>query len=314
MTGDNGKKILELPERKEYQQWLTFREDERVIYDSIKTAVAAKVNELKKQKQLGKNYATVLQEAMRLRQICDHVDLIKSGPVEEDYDGTVMDYDVAVAGIEANGLNQARGVSIIAYLKDTDAARCVECDQELADRFPSLTLGDDDLKPEMEDKPEADGKTGKRGKKASNPVLTACQHIYCRFTSLRVAGADTPGLACFKKAVCPTYPKNIKGVGRPCSACGKGLRLQYDVLEIAPPGTQDDVAEAAPRPPRKRYQRPPGEKPTLSTKMQYLLEKLLYSSRVNKHSKNYSVAALQQLSPEEKNADDSPIEIKTVVL
>jgi SWI/SNF-related matrix-associated actin-dependent regulator of chromatin subfamily A3 len=180
MTGENGKKILELPERKEYQQWLSFRDDERAIYDSIKTAVAAKVDELKKQKQLGKNYATVLQEAMRLRQICDHVDLIKNGAVEEDYDGTVMDYDVAVAGIDANGLSQARGVSIIAYLKDTDAARCVECDQELADRFPSLTLGDDDLKPDAEEKADSDGKTGRRGKKGScNPILTSCQHLYC---------------------------------------------------------------------------------------------------------------------------------------
>lgn len=173
-TTDDGKKILNLPPRKEVQLWLDLREDERAAYDSRKEAVTERVKELRARNELGKNYANVLQEILRLRQICDHVDLARSGAVEEDYDGTVMDYEVAIQGIERQGLTQARAVSVVCFLNEGPGALCKECGYDFGDYFPTLGLGgiDDGIKLEE----------GKRMKKlTTKPLLTKCLHFFCEW-------------------------------------------------------------------------------------------------------------------------------------
>lgn len=168
-THEDGKKILNLPPRKESQMWLTLREDERKAYDERASAVKDRVGILKAKKELGQNYANILQEVLRLRQICDHVELAASGPVEEDYDGTVMDYEVAIQGIDRYGLNQARAVSVVCFLKDGSGAQCVDCAYDFGEYFPSLGLGG----------VEEDKKIKKMPYKI---VLTKCQHLFCELS------------------------------------------------------------------------------------------------------------------------------------
>ena len=172
-TAEDGRRILNLPARKEMQLWLDLREDERKAYDDRASAVKKRVGELQANNDLGRNYADVLQEVLRLRQICDHVDLAKSGAVEEDYDGTIMDYEVAVQGIERYGITLARAVSVVCFLKDGDGAQCTGCGLDYADFFPSLGLGG----VEEDDKLEQDGP--KLRKLTHKPILTKCLHIYC---------------------------------------------------------------------------------------------------------------------------------------
>lgn len=167
-TAEDGRRILNLPPRKEIQLWLDLREDERAAYDERVNKTKQIVKELKEQNLMSKNYASVLLEVLRLRQICDHVDLAQLGAVEEDYDGTLMDYDVAIKGIETNGLNQARAQSVIAYLKDGDGAVCSRCGYDYSDSFPSFGLVD-------EDKEER----SKLKKLQHKPILTKCLHLYC---------------------------------------------------------------------------------------------------------------------------------------
>lgn len=178
-TTREGVRILNLPPRKEMQLWLDLRDDERKVYDERASALKDTVEDLKGRNELGKNYAHVLQEVLRLRQICNHVDLAKSGAVEEDYDGTVMDYEVAVQGIERYGLNQARAVSVVAFLKDGDGAQCTTCKYDFGDYFPSMGLlggPDEDIKPAV----MAGDKCGKSKKGAVKAVLTKCLHLYCK--------------------------------------------------------------------------------------------------------------------------------------
>jgi len=125
------------------------------------------------------------------------------------------------------------------------------------------------------------------------------------------------GTKCFKGSVHPGYTKRMKEqAARACGICQTMLRLPYDVTEIVPP----DSAEAQlqvdqPKRKRKRYVRPPGEKPNLSTKMQFLYDELMSASKKNPNSKNYDPFALA-LSDEFEELDEAgrPYIVKSVVL
>ena len=179
-TAEDGRKILNLPPKKEIQLWLQLREDEQKAYDDRKNRVQEHVHELQANNELGKNYAHVLQEVLRLRQICDHVDLAKSGAVEEDYDGTIMDYEVAVKGIERYGMTPGRAISVVCFLKDGEGAACVGCGFEYNDFFPSLGLGG------VEEGVKVEEKSGKLRKLPHKPLLTRCLHLFCESRIFRI--------------------------------------------------------------------------------------------------------------------------------
>lgn len=170
-TAEDGTRILNLPPRREMQLWLDLREDERAVYDARASSAKAKLGEIQAKKGLDKGYSNMLQDILRLRQICNHVDLAMLGSVEEDYDGTIMDYQVAVQGIEQNGLTQSRAVAVVCYQKDGDGAVCTACGFDYGDHFPDLALGGGD-----------DGLFGQKAKTKKlphKPVLTKCLHLYC---------------------------------------------------------------------------------------------------------------------------------------
>lgn len=170
-TAEDGRKILHLPPRKEMQVWLDLREDERQAYEARQREAKAQVVGFQQEGTLQKNYANVLQEILRLRQICDHVDLAMLDPVEEDYDGAVMDYEVAVNGINHHGLSQPRAQSVVCFMKDGDNALCSDCGYDYNEYFPSLEMADlEDARPK---------------KKLPTPLLlTKCLHVYCMLTPI----------------------------------------------------------------------------------------------------------------------------------
>lgn len=174
-THEDGSKILNLPPRSERQMWLTLREDERKIYDERANKAKDKFGELKANNEVSKMYVNMLQEVLRLRQICNHVDLAMEGPVEEDYDGTVMDYEVAVQGIERNGLTQSRAVAVVCSMKEGEGATCTSCGLDFGDWFPWVGLGGVE---EEKEKPKVK-------KMPTKPLLTKCLHLYCESYSVR---------------------------------------------------------------------------------------------------------------------------------
>jgi SWI/SNF-related matrix-associated actin-dependent regulator of chromatin subfamily A3 len=104
--------------------------------------------------------------------------------------------------------------------------------------------------------------------------------------------------------------------GRQCT-CGNLLHLPTDAIEIIPPNeAAEDALAAADDPPkraaRKKYIRLPGEKPSLSTKMQYLHDELIKYSKQNPHSANYDVFEIDDAV--ETSIDGSALLTKSVVL
>ena len=164
---EDGQRILTLPERKEYQMWLDLNEDERKAYDANASKAREKLEKLKSKNELSKNMGHVLNEVLRLRQICDHVDLAKAGAVEEDYDGTIMDYEMACRGIEQLGLNQPRAVSVVCSLKEGGGACCKGCGWDYTEFYPDLTV----VGTEVEEN---------QRKKMPYPLwLTKCLCVFC---------------------------------------------------------------------------------------------------------------------------------------
>ncbi|OCF44855.1 DNA repair protein RAD5 [Kwoniella heveanensis CBS 569] len=295
-TAEDGSKILNLPPRKEIQLWLELREDERKVYDERASAAKDRVGELKAKNELGKNYANMLQEVLRLRQICNHVDLAMLGPVEEDYDGTIMDYQVAAQGIDRNGLNQARAVAVLCFLKEGAGALCAGCGHDYGDYFPDIGLGGVEEEFKSEEKPKLKKLTAK-------PILTKCLHLYC------------PG--CFKSQVYSDYTKRLKSqVARSCGCCNAMLRLPTDIIEVTPPDQEgpETSTDQPKRAARKKYIRQPGEKLNLSTKMQYLHDELLGLSKKNPNSPHYDPFAVNEDDDvEELDAEGKPFVTKSIV-
>lgn len=128
-----------------------------------------------------------------------------------------------------------------------------------------------------------------------------------------------PGTKCFKASVHPGWSKRMKDQAvRACGVCQLMLRLPTDVIDVLPPDSSDSLQpppDALKRPARKRYVRPAGEKPNLSTKMQYLYDELIVSSKRNPNSPNYDPYSLANSDDfEELDQDGKPFVVKSVIL
>ena len=122
------------------------------------------------------------------------------------------------------------------------------------------------------------------------------------------------GPGCYKKTVHPEVPKKMKDTaGRECY-CGAVLRLPADAVEVSPPDSADvEVPDPPKRAARRKYVRPPGEKPNLSTKMTYLHDQLLAMSKKNPNSPHYDMFSVA-VDVEELDEHGRPYVTKSVVL
>lgn len=289
-----GKKILSLPPRRDELRWLQFDPQEQAIYNRFFSESKAEFNEMSSKNEVMRNYVGILQKILRLRQICDHFELVRGkGPQE------LASYEDIVAEIEREGFDPARAMTIFTILREAAPIQCVECNSELC------TAGEAD-----KEDCEAEGtpKSKKRGKntsraptRASSPsvpkiILTRCQHVFC--------------IQCYQNSVCPNWPDVPPDVQTSCSACQMGL-FPSDAVEIKP-----DL-DTSKKKPQKRDKRPKGlplDNFQPSTKIKALLGDLVGFSRMNPCSVNYDPSSVEvQMIDDKGNQLDDGI-IKTVVL
>ncbi|KAI0785070.1 P-loop containing nucleoside triphosphate hydrolase protein [Abortiporus biennis] len=304
---ENGERILSLPPRRDELRYLQFDEQEKRIYDEYFNESKAEFKELSNRNEVMKNYVGILQKILRLRQICDHYELVMN---KGDSNGTSQvpsNYEELTEIIGREGLNAARAQAIFTLLREAGTAQCVECTFELG--CPSDSAQTDGC--------NVDEGTAKRGRKPKasapvsrtstrqnspapiHPILTRCQHLFC--------------LHCFRSSCCPGWPNVPPDVKRCCSVCQACL-LPSDAVEINPDYAMPDTTfkkKLAKKEKRVKGKGPENYHP--STKIKALLNDLIHFSRSNPNSANYDPSSIEfQMVDKDGNSLDDGV-VKTVV-
>lgn len=306
----DGQKILALPPRRDELRYLKFDEQEQEIYDTFFNESKAEFNELSNKNEVMKNYVGILQKILRLRQICDHFELVQGKGLSADGQSqdSATSYEDIVAAIAKDGINASRASAIFVLLRESATTQCVECGAELCTAYDTAQADGGTV--------ELDGSSAsKRGRKPKNssraptranspstprPVLTRCQHLFC--------------IECYRSCICPGWPKVPPETRRSCSACQTGL-CPSDAVEVRPDCTLADFTakkKAAKR--EKRQKGLPLDNFHPSTKVKALLGDLVLFSRANPYSTNYDPGSIEvQMVDDQGNDLDDGI-TKTVVL
>lgn len=171
----DGQRLLNLPPRVDQLIQVELSPDERAIYDAHFTRTKNNFEDMQK-KKADITYVNILQQILRLRQICDHWTLVNDAnleDVEEEIMGEI-DTDIARQTILQEGLNLRRAFAYVSSLPDCatdteDAACCAVC------QAPTKPAKDE------EDEDEERDKGRKRKAKSAGPILTRCCHLFCEF-------------------------------------------------------------------------------------------------------------------------------------
>jgi len=298
----DGSMILALPPRREELRLLKFEPQEQEIYDRFFKESKDEFTDLSQKNEVMKNYVGILQKILRLRQICDHFELVEGKEMRPkilngECSGTFEDI---TAAIETDGFDYSRAAAVFAIFCESATAQCVECGSELG---VSSDLPPDACESETQP-PLKRGRKYKTGASRSStranspdtprPVLTRCQHLFC--------------LVCYRNSVCPSWPNVTPDLMRACSACQTALS-PTDAFEI-----NHEAPEYCKKRERKRERRPKGqclENFVPSTKIKSLLQDLIQFSSMNPHSRNYD-SELEMT--DSSGVKIEPDVVKTVVL
>lgn len=306
----DGKKILNLPPRRDELRYLKFDPREQTIYDQFFTESKAEFNELSNKNEVMKNYVGILQKILRLRQICDHFELVEGKGFGGVQPSEPSSYEDLAATIEREGLNPSRATAIVALLREAATTQCVECGEELCVPLETQQIIEGGVC--MDDGPsapkrgrKAKGTTSRASTRTNSPststlVLTRCQHLFC-FT-------------CYRLCVCPGWPDVPPDIRRSCSACQTGLSPQ-DAIQVRPDCQLQDVSLK--KKSGKREKKPRGTGPDnfiASTKVKALLNDLIQFSKANPYSANFDPESIEveMVDGQGKRVDDGVA--KTVVL
>ena len=306
----DGKKILALPPRKDELRYLKFNAQEQEIYDQFFNESKAEFKELSHKNEVMKNYVGILQKILRLRQICDHFELVKQPKGTTGSDGSTQSYEEIAAAIAKEGINASRASAIFALLKEAGTTQCVECGCDLSG-LQEGALGENAVDTDPTCLPSAP-KRGKKSKAASSRtstrpsspavpriILTRCQHLFC--------------LECFRQSVFPGWPSASPDVFRSCSVCQCSLG-NADAAEASAETALSDTSRRKTIKKEKRVKGVIPENVLYSTKVNALLGDLMLSSKANRHSANYDPTSVEvQLIDGDGNHLEDGV-VKTVVL
>lgn len=298
---EDGKAILALPPRRDELRFLQFDPQEQEIYNQYFQESKAEFTDLSSKNEVMKNYVGILQKILRLRQICDHFELVKAKEVDQ---GGAASYESIVADISSQGLTQSRACAIFALLRESATTQCVECGSELC---ISTEVGQSD---DLDGSGPPASKRGRKTKAASRtptrasspagprPVLTRCQHLFC--------------ILCYRNCVFPAWPNVTSDELRACSACQMALSAT-DAVEIRSEISPETLKKKT----QKREKRQKGgslDNHHPSTKVRALMQDLMQFSAANPYSANYDPSTLDiQIVNDEKSSPEDNI-VKTVVL
>ncbi|EKM61302.1 uncharacterized protein PHACADRAFT_247815 [Phanerochaete carnosa HHB-10118-sp] len=307
---ENGQKILDLPPRRDELRFLKFDEHEQSIYDQFFNESKAEFKELSNKNEVMKNYVGILQKILRLRQICDHYELVMNkglGLVGDLQSGEAPNWEELTKVISKEGIDMNRAAAVFSLLREAGTAQCVDCGYELG--IPSEdaedACGSCDSEPARRGRKPKTAAASRASTRQNSPsnvahaIITRCQHLFC--------------VGCFRNSCSPGWPNVQPDTKRSCAVCQAPL-APNDAVGFVPTALADGLAK---KKPAKRVQRQKGvatfDNLVMSTKIRALLADLIQSSRGNPHSANYDPTSVdvQMVDSEGNNIDDGGV--KTVV-
>lgn len=296
----NGRPILDLPPNDIKLVRLEFSAAEHAFYRSRHTRYKHDFAKLAESDTVMKNYCSILQELMRLRQICVHMALVRDS---EDSKATEGDL---VSTIATHGISKPRAIQLLGLMKEAGAAQCAECG---VDMLPGGFGADQE---EVMDDAVTDQKPKKKGRKSViqsattsanvseddqamagvaatglRMIVTKCQHLFCR--------------GCFQSKVCPAWPNAIKADDRvECTFCGVDLTPALDAVEVGATEVEKAILEAVEGDGDGKKGKKVARLFEHSTKTQYVVLSLLFcdcKSVVDDHPNKFNRALLRDLFP-----------------
>lgn len=300
----DGQKILSLPPRKDELRTLAFDEEEQKIYNQFFNESRADFMELTHKNEVMKNYVGILQKILRLRQICDHFELVQ----DKGFHDSACDYDAMVAAIAKDGINAERAAMIYSLLRDSGTAVCNECNSDMAPPLEG-TQGDSQSCETDAPPPAKRGRktkaTASRGStRANSPssprvVISKCQHLFC--------------VDCFRQSVFPAWPDAYEAEQRPCPICSTSLASK-DAIELDQTSCIESLLKKKVKKKEKRQKGILLENFHPSTKVKALLSDLIVFSRANRYSVNYDPSSIEVQMVDAQGNDVEDSIVKTVVL
>ena len=245
-----GKPILSLPPINNALVHLKFTEPERAFYASRHQRYKHDFAQMEANDSVMKNFCSILQELLKLRQICVHPALLQDTEDRSGANGGDL-----VATIEAHGISKSRAIQLLALMRDAGGGDCSECGCAMQAfsraNVEDLNGGADvDVKPgrkppakrarttktktqtgatSVANSTEDDG--GGAAQDDVSAVVTRCQHVYCA--------------PCFKPRVCPEWPDVKSEEKVVCQVCAKELLPALDAVEIGPREYQKALERSA---------------------------------------------------------------------
>ncbi|VEU22419.1 DEKNAAC103580 [Brettanomyces naardenensis] len=160
----NGNLLVELPPKEVVIERLKFNEKEEVIYNWLKARAVNTFNENFRRGLLLKNYSSILTHLLRLRQICDHIDLIKTQDQGDTEDVHALQREI-LNGSDEEVLTLVRNLERKEEEEKMSIEEIKEIKAEIYDLYPnfdgiecSICTGAIDIR---------------------NCVITDCKHCFC---------------------------------------------------------------------------------------------------------------------------------------
>jgi SWI/SNF-related matrix-associated actin-dependent regulator of chromatin subfamily A3 len=215
----DGQPILALPPKKDEIVYLELNEQERAFYTSHHRRYKSQFLVHEQNDTLLQNYASILQELLRLRQICVHYALVRDSE-DASFQGQGGDDD-PVELIIKHGVSKSRALSFFSFLRDSGSAQCAECGYEMS--------CEEGLETPTEDEPKKKSAKSK-GDSGAEPicVITKCTHVYC--------------ICCFKQ-ISPGYPQNATATDRAaCGICKTDITPVLDAILLTKGDLQSEAS------------------------------------------------------------------------
>ncbi|GAA5859731.1 hypothetical protein JCM8547_007003 [Rhodosporidiobolus lusitaniae] len=312
--GADGKPILALPPMTSQIVELEFSEQERAFYTSHHSRYKDEFHKLEETDSVMKNMCSILQELLKLRQICVHPALL-----QDSEDRAAGSADLAEV-IRTKGISKPRAVQLVALFRDSGAGDCAECGNSLAafgranvEELDSGEGGDDG----DEKKPK---KPAAKKRKTAPKTTTAATSSNVKFEddlSVSASATDSPALGegetsscivtrcqhlfcrpCFMQHMAPSWPAVKSGAMTLCKVCSSEVQPALDAVEVGAGefqraverGVEEDRKKVGKK--EKEGKEVKGKKKETrlfehSTKTRALLLDLLPFSQANPSSPNY---------------------------